>query len=114
MRHLVTTVARLAAAALLLGACQATLNVTPPAGAPAGQASAGPGASPAAFAPERLTPEQVADRQKAGESFVLVDVRSADAYAREHAAGAVHAAWADITAGRASLPKDQPLLLYCT
>ncbi|MEB3329603.1 MAG: rhodanese-like domain-containing protein [Candidatus Sericytochromatia bacterium] len=110
MKHLAMFGARLAAVALLLGACQATVTGAPP----AGQASVGPEASPAAFVPERLTPEQVTARRQAGEAFVVVDVRSAEAYAVEHVEGAVHAAWADIAAGRASLPKDQPLLLYCT
>ncbi|MEB3222342.1 MAG: rhodanese-like domain-containing protein [Candidatus Sericytochromatia bacterium] len=104
--------------ALALTACgplfQASLNGVPLTGAPASQAPASQAPSAPTAAPERVTPEQVAVRQQAGEAFVVVDVRSAAAYTQEHIEGAVHAAWADISQGRASLPRDKTLLLYCT
>lgn len=102
------------AAAVLTGAvagCQLSGPATP------GQASAPPpeASVPVANQPfERITPEAFRARQQAGETFVIVDVRSAASYAGEHIEGAVNAPWGDIQAGKFTLPKDQPLLLYCT
>ncbi len=46
--------------------------------------------------------------------FVLVDVRSAEAYAREHAAGAVHIPHAELTAERlAAYPAGTVFVVYC-
>ncbi|MEB3198370.1 MAG: rhodanese-like domain-containing protein [Candidatus Sericytochromatia bacterium] len=96
----------------LLG-CQASLPV---AGnpAPVSSASVQPGTGPAVTAPGRVTPEQAKARLNAGENILVVDVRNAASYAAEHIEGAVNATWADIKEGKAQLPKDRTLLLYCT
>lgn len=52
--------------------------------------------------------------QKAGESFVLVDVRSSEAWDQGHAAGARHMPYREI-AERApqELDPDVPVVVYC-
>jgi hypothetical protein len=83
--------------------------------APAPEATPVAEAPPAPIQPfERIGPEAFRTRQLAGEKFVIVDVRSAAAFAGEHMEGAVSAPFGEIQAGKASLPKDEPLLLYCT
>jgi 3-mercaptopyruvate sulfurtransferase SseA len=83
--------------------------------APAPEATPVAEASPASTQPfERIAPEAFRNRQLAGEKFVIVDVRSASAFAAEHIEGAVNAPFGQIQAGKADLTKDEPLLLYCT
>lgn len=52
--------------------------------------------------------------QGAGETFALVDVRSAEAYAQGHARGAIHMPYRDI-AERAprEIPAGTPVVVYC-
>ncbi|EXJ51714.1 rhodanese-like domain-containing protein [Microbacterium sp. MRS-1] len=52
--------------------------------------------------------------QHAGEAFVFVDVRSADAWAQGHPVGAVHIPYRDI-AERApkEIPLTTPVVVYC-
>lgn len=59
-------------------------------------------------------PSDVYAAQKAGEPVVLVDVRSAEAWAQGHAAGAVHMPYRDI-ADRApdELDPGVPVVVYC-
>lgn len=59
-------------------------------------------------------PSDVYAAQRAGEALVLVDVRSADAWAQGHAVGAVHMPYRDIAA-RASAELDPavPVVVYC-
>jgi rhodanese-related sulfurtransferase len=59
-------------------------------------------------------PSDVYAAQKAGERFVIVDVRSADAWAQGHIVGAVHMPYRDI-ARRAPQEFDVavPVVVYC-
>lgn len=47
-------------------------------------------------------------------ALVIVDVRPAESYAREHIAGAINIPWAQLAKGHAQLPKDRFIALYCT
>ncbi|QGG56378.1 rhodanese-like domain-containing protein [Paenibacillus sp. B01] len=60
-------------------------------------------------------PSDVRHDQLAGlDSFLLVDVRAASAYAERHAAGAVSLPYGDISPdSTAGWPKDRLLVLYC-
>ncbi|WP_434811612.1 rhodanese-like domain-containing protein [Microbacterium sp. bgisy189] len=52
--------------------------------------------------------------QKAGEVFVLVDVRSVEAWEQGHVAGAVHMPYRDIaTRAPQEIPTDTPVVVYC-
>ncbi|MGP3535058.1 rhodanese-like domain-containing protein [Microbacterium sp. RD1] len=59
-------------------------------------------------------PSDVYAAQKAGESLVLVDVRSAEAWDQGHIVGAVHLPYREI-AERApqEIPADTPVVVYC-
>ncbi|KAA9110902.1 rhodanese-like domain-containing protein [Microbacterium rhizomatis] len=59
-------------------------------------------------------PSDVYAAQKAGDRFVLVDVRGDEAWAQGRVAGAVHIPHAEI-ARRAPLeiPRDMPVVVYC-
>lgn len=59
-------------------------------------------------------PSDVYAAQRAGESFVLVDVRSADAWDQGHAVGAIHLPYREIAA-RAAIELDPavPVVVYC-
>lgn len=59
-------------------------------------------------------PSDVYAAQKAGETFVLVDVRSAEAWAQGHARGAVHMPYREIAArAPQEIPRDVPVVVYC-
>ncbi len=52
--------------------------------------------------------------QRGGESFVLVDVRSDEAWAQGHAVGAIHLPHQEITArAAAELDRDVDVVVYC-
>ena len=52
--------------------------------------------------------------QKAGESFVLVDVRADEAWTQGRIAGAVHMPYQQIaTRAAAELDRDVPVVVYC-
>lgn len=54
------------------------------------------------------------DMQRGVEDFILVDVRSAEDYARSHAQGAINLPQSNIDAeGTAHLSKDTLLVVYC-
>ena len=59
-------------------------------------------------------PADVYAAQRAGESFVLVDVRGADAWAQGRIAGAIHLPHRQI-AERAlrEIPRETPVVVYC-
>ena len=59
-------------------------------------------------------PSDVYAAQSAGDAFVLVDVRSTDAWRQGHASGAVHLPYREI-ASRAprELALDVPVVVYC-
>ena len=58
-------------------------------------------------------PSDVYAAQRAGDAFVLVDVRSEDAWAQGHAVGAVHVPYRDIAARTAEFDPDVPVVVYC-
>ena len=58
-------------------------------------------------------PSDVYAAQRAGDAFVLVDVRSADAWAQGHAVGAVHVPYRDIAARAAEFDPAVPVVVYC-
>ena len=68
--------------------------------------------SPVWEAPHLTTTEINARRLK-GEDLLMVDVRSEDAWKKEHIEGAVSLPWADLDKKHATLPKDRPIVLYC-
>lgn len=86
---------------LVLGVLLAGCEALPP---------AMPAPAVAAYVPTRVTMDEV----KARPDLLVVDVRAADVFALEHAAGAVNMPWKDLPTGYAQLPKDRLLLLYCT
>jgi rhodanese-related sulfurtransferase len=52
--------------------------------------------------------------QKAGDEFVLVDVRSDDAWAHGRIRGAIHMPYRDIAARAATeIPAGMPVVVYC-
>ena len=102
----------LAVLAVIVG-CQATTPSTPVDAAPV--ASASPSASPStAYHAPRITPEDVFERQQGGESFLVVDVRSAASYQLSHIEGAVNHPWGSIQQADPGFPRDKFILLYCT
>lgn len=59
-------------------------------------------------------PADVRAAQKAGERFVLVDTRSAEAWAQGRAAGAIHLPTREIPArAAAEIPAGTPVVVYC-
>lgn len=122
MRDVKRAASWLLAAAWVAACAPLNMGLVPTPTASAGNAApvppvasaANPAASVGPYEPTRIAPNVIADRIKQGEAFLPVDVRSADAFLTEHIEGAVHAPYADILAGKAALPKDRTLLLYCT
>jgi rhodanese-related sulfurtransferase len=54
------------------------------------------------------------DMQQGGETFVVLDVRSPEAYAKGHVPGALHLPHTAINAATtAALPHDKLLVVYC-
>lgn len=113
-----TCIGLLAGLGLAIAGCQApATTAAAPAERAGGGATPSPGASAApmpTYEAPRITPEEAKARIDAGEEIVIVDVRGASYYAKEHIAGAVSAPWATLSEGHAQLPKDKLLLLYCT
>lgn len=59
-------------------------------------------------------PSDVYTAQRAGDAFVLVDVRGDDAWAQGRAQGAVHIPYREIAhRAPAQLPLDVPVVVYC-
>lgn len=62
----------------------------------------------------RTKPADAVRLVKAGEA-ILVDVRDAGSYETMHAKGALHVSFQDLQEGKfEKLPKDKPLIFYCT
>lgn len=93
--------------ALGLAGCQATapLAATPSPAAVA--ASAG-------YQAPKITPQDYQRRTAQGERFVILDTRPAAAYAAEHIQDALDVTPDALPQSAPGLPKDRPLLLYCT
>lgn len=83
--------------------------------------SAGPASTPVGTLPRteaevpRVSLEDALTAVESGEAIV-VDVRSAEAYATSHVAGAIHIDLSEIEANPAGLDleKDQWIITYCT
>lgn len=59
-------------------------------------------------------PSDVYAAQKAGERFILVDVRSDEAWARGRIPGAIHMHYSEIaTRAPSEIPADMPVVVYC-
>lgn len=59
-------------------------------------------------------PSDVFEAQRAGEEFVLVDVRSSDAWAQGHAVGAIHLPRPEIASrATAEIDRDAEIIVYC-
>ncbi len=111
-RHATLVVA--AALALATAACAAGApNPGVPASGPAALVSPAPSLAPA-YEAERITVEAFVKRRAAGEDLLLVDVRWRNLFDEGHARGAISAPWSDLRTGAITLPKDRPLVLYCT
>ncbi|MBC7545343.1 MAG: rhodanese-like domain-containing protein [Candidatus Sericytochromatia bacterium] len=94
--------------ACLLTACQSGGSAPATPATPA--AAASPVAS-ASWSPVHVAP--LKQRIDAGEPILIVDVRSANAFAFSHIQGAVSLPWSELATGHASLPKDRFIALYC-
>ncbi len=71
-------------------------------------------AAPAfAAEPPRMTAEELKPKVDAGDA-VLLDVRSAAAFATEHAKGAIHVPLDALEARLGELPKNRLIAAYCT
>lgn len=58
-------------------------------------------------------PSDVYVAQKAGERMLLVDVRSAEAWAQGRIVGAVHIPYSEIASRRDEFDPDVPVVVYC-
>lgn len=109
---------QLAGAALVAGLLGCQASAPAPSAVAASSVPVAPAAPTSPSAPAydapRITPAEVAERQKAGESFVIVDVRGAEAYQAAHIEGAVHHTWASLQQADPGFPRDKYILLYCT
>ena len=64
----------------------------------------------------RISADEMKRRMGAGQEFTIVDVRNAHAWAeaRDKAAGAIRLALDDADASLPRLPRDKPIVTYCT
>ena len=62
----------------------------------------------------KITPQDYLQRKASGENFLILDARPAAPYNAEHIAGAIDVPESDLAAIAPTLPRDRPLLVYCT
>lgn len=61
-----------------------------------------------------VSAKQLLNRVEEGESFCLLDIRSAEDYAKGHIQGAVNIPYGvDVADALEIIPNDQPVLVYC-
>jgi rhodanese-related sulfurtransferase len=102
----VLTVAIALGAASAIAAEPPTLPATP-----ASAATPGPAVAPAI---PLITQDAVLDRQgRHDATLVVIDVRSADEFAKGHVPGAVNIPHDQIASRLAEVPKDKDVVLYC-
>jgi hypothetical protein len=61
----------------------------------------------------RIVPEDLDERMKSG-AVVVIDVRDADTYMLSHVTGAMHIPLSRLAGEVAYLPRDKPIVTYCT
>lgn len=64
----------------------------------------------------RITVQEVKERMDAGEEFTFVDVRNPQAWAESESKipGAVRVSLKEVEAQLPEIPKDRPVVAYCT
>ncbi|MGQ9919579.1 MAG: rhodanese-like domain-containing protein [Bryobacteraceae bacterium] len=62
----------------------------------------------------RIQTQELWERLQAGETIVVVDVRSSKEYEQEHIAGAVSLPLDELSRRAAELPRDRLIVFYCT
>lgn len=72
-----------------------------------------PAPAPRPVEARRITATEAREAVAKG-TAVLVDVRGAEAYAAEHAKGALSIPLHEVTARASELPKDKLIITYCT
>jgi len=62
----------------------------------------------------KIPQKDFVDMVKAGEDMAIIDIRSAEDYAKGHATGAVNVPWGtDIAANLQYIPQNKPVMVYC-
>ena len=84
-----------------------------PSVAPAGPAAMGVSPSPGYEAP-LIKAAELKRKLDAKDKVMILDVRSPQAYAREHIPGAKSVPWSKLPEEHQKLPKDWLMALYCT
>lgn len=87
-------------------------SVPPVATSTTAESAVEPHASQVAHVP-RITPEDLHQKFEA-KDVTIVDVRDAASYSMGHIEGALHFPFASIASESARIPKDKPIVLYCT
>ena len=64
----------------------------------------------------RITADEVRQRMQAGENFVFLDTRNPHAWAQSHAeiTGSLRVPVDEVDKHLPEIPKDKPLVAYCT
>ncbi|HUP50540.1 MAG TPA: rhodanese-like domain-containing protein [Thermoanaerobaculia bacterium] len=83
-----------------------TATAVPPPAAPA------PGPDPTTGV-DRLSPQQLKTMVDRG-AVTVIDVRDSVSYTNGHIPGAIHIPFSRVEAEASSLPKDKPIVAYCT
>jgi 3-mercaptopyruvate sulfurtransferase SseA len=114
------TLALVAAAAALLGACKATDtagNLSAPGAASQSAGKAAPAAKTAPATPadgaRRIDPAELQQMLEGGRA-VVYDTRARASYEQEHIKGALSLPHEEVAARAGELPKDKTLVFYCT
>ncbi len=101
---------------LLLAGCYARGQSAPAAGAgptvPPARGVTATAVSSTAGIP-RITVDELAGRLAAGETIIVVDVRSQASYEQQHIAGAISMPEAQVPARAGELPLDRLIVFYC-
>ncbi|MHB1393191.1 MAG: rhodanese-like domain-containing protein [Clostridia bacterium] len=62
----------------------------------------------------KIAEKDFADKVKAGENMLVLDIRSAEDYGKGHVKGSVNAPWGPaVAASMDKLPNDKPIMVYC-
>jgi hypothetical protein len=80
---------------------------------PPGSGSAHPPQDPAKAQVGRISAEDLRARVNRGE-VTVIDVRDANSFASSHIPGAIHIPFSSIEASLSEIPKNKPIVTYCT